>query len=132
MTGKLISRVMVLVVAIGVRLAVLFKLLSEPKIHLGTAAIAGIAVLSALVALILSIWIALVPYRWVRDQIRRAEVSDFIAAVIGLIVGLITAAVASIFLAQITFLGRGRWLPNPRKVICERKVEASAAMMRPT
>ncbi len=112
MTGKLISRVIGLVVAIGVGLAVLFNLLSEPKIHLGTAAIAGIAVLSALVALILSIWIALVPYRWVRDQIRRAEVSDVIAAVIGLIVGLIIAALASIFLSQITFLGLGHWLPT--------------------
>ena len=112
MTGKLISRVIGLVVAIGVGLAVFFNLLNEPKIHLGPAAIAGIAVLSALVALILSIWIALVPYRWVRDQIRRAEVSDVIAAVIGLIVGLIIAALASIFLSQITFLGLGHWLPT--------------------
>ena len=112
MTGKLISRIIGLVVAIGVGLAVFFNLLNAPNIHLGTAAIAGIAVLSALVALILSIWIALVPYRWVRDQIRRAEVSDVIAAVIGLIVGLIIAALASIFLSQITFLGLGHWLPT--------------------
>jgi uncharacterized protein YacL len=112
MTGKLISRIIGLVVAIGVGLAVFFNLLNAPNIHLGTAATAGIAVLSALVALILSIWIALVPYRWVRDQIRRAEVSDVIAAVIGLIVGLIIAALASIFLSQITFLGLGHWLPT--------------------
>lgn len=112
MTGKLISRVIGLVVAIGVGLAVFFNLSNAPNIHLSTAAIAGIAVLSALVALILSIWIALVPYRWVRDQIRRAEVSDVIAAVIGLIVGLIIAALASIFLSQITFLGLGHWLPT--------------------
>ena len=112
MTGKLISRVIGLVVAIGVGLAVFFNLSNAPNIHLGTAAIVGIAALSALVALILSIWIALVPYRWVRDQIRRAEVSDVIAAVIGLIVGLIIAALASIFLSQITFLGLGHWLPT--------------------
>src|SRR5260221_14568074 len=111
MTGKLISRVIGLVVAIGVGLAVLFNLLSEPKIHLGTAAIAGIAVLSALGALILSIWIALVPYRWGRDQIRRAEGSHVIAAGIGLIVGLIIAALASVFLSQITFLWLGHSLP---------------------
>jgi uncharacterized protein YacL len=112
MTGKLISRVIGLVVAIGVGLAVFFNLSNAPNIHLGTAAIVGIAALSALVALILSIWIALVPYAWVRDQIRRAEVSDVIAAVIGLIVGLIIAALASIFLSQITFLGLGHWLPT--------------------
>src|SRR5258708_23857096 len=112
MSGKLIRRVIGLVAAIGVGLAVFFNLSNAPSIHLGTAAIAGIAVLSALVALILSIWIALVPYRWVRDQIRRAEVSDVIAAVIGLIVGLIIAALASIFLSQITFLGLGHWLPT--------------------
>src|SRR5258705_97871 len=44
------------------------------------------------IATLLVPFVVITPYRWVRDQIRRVEVSDLIAAPIGLVVGLIIAA----------------------------------------
>jgi len=48
-----------------------------------------IALLAAIIAFLISPYISVIPYRWLRDQIRGAAASDLVAAVIGLFVGLI-------------------------------------------
>jgi uncharacterized protein YacL len=48
-----------------------------------------IALLVAIIAFLISPYISVIPYRWLRDQIRGAAASDLVAAVIGLFVGLI-------------------------------------------
>jgi uncharacterized protein YacL len=112
MSGNVITRIIALIVGIGVGLGVFFNLNVDTHPRFSLSVNIGIAVASGLVAVALALYIALVPYRWVRDQIRRAEVSDLVAAAIGLVVGLIVAALASTFLSQLTFLNLGRWLPT--------------------
>jgi uncharacterized protein YacL len=100
-----------LLVAVGI--AVVASLNNVPeKAQYRIEIIIGIVVASAIIGWLITPYITIVPYRWVRDQIRHAEVSDIIAGVIGLIVGLTTAALASIVLSGITFLNLGRWLPT--------------------
>lgn len=48
-----------------------------------------IALLVAIIAFLISPYISVIPYRWLRDQIRGAAASDLVAAVIGLFVGVI-------------------------------------------
>ena len=74
--------------------------------------IVGIAIIFGLIILFLLPYITVLPYRWVRDQIRTAEVSDLIAAAIGLVVGLIIAALLAIPLSQLKFWNLGSWLPS--------------------
>ena len=72
----------------------------------------GVALACALVALIITPYITIYPYRWVRDTIRRASAADIVAATIGLIVGLIIAALPhAAFLRTLISCGLGRCLP---------------------
>lgn len=48
-----------------------------------------IALLAVIIALLISPYISVIPYHWLRDQVRGAAVSDLVAAVIGLFVGVI-------------------------------------------
>jgi uncharacterized protein YacL len=57
-------------------------------------------------------FIIIQPARWAREQIRTAEVSDLVAASIGLVVGLIVAALLAIPLSQLKFWNLGTWLPS--------------------
>ncbi|HEX3271235.1 MAG TPA: PIN domain-containing protein [Ktedonobacterales bacterium] len=57
-------------------------------------------------------FIIIQPARWAREQIRTADVSDLIAASIGLVVGLIVAALLAIPLSQLKFWNLGTWLPS--------------------
>jgi uncharacterized protein YacL len=57
-------------------------------------------------------FIIIQPARWVREQIRTAEVSDLVAASIGLVVGLIVAALLAIPLSQLKLWNLGTWLPS--------------------
>lgn len=61
----------------------------------------GIGAMSALLAFIITPYISIVPYRWIRDLIRHAAASDLIAAAIGLIIGLIISALLAIPLANL-------------------------------
>jgi uncharacterized protein YacL len=116
MTGRVVARVSAFIVAagatVGVGLAINDRVgtsgLSTGQWEL----IGGIALVAGLLAVALIPYIIIAPYHWVRDQIRRAEVSDLIAAVIGLVVGLVIAALLSIPLQHLTFFNLGTWLPT--------------------
>ena len=112
MSGRTLRAIIGLVVGAGVALGVFFNLNDQAHPHYPLDANIGIAAGAGILALAITLYIALVPYRWVREQIRRAEVSDLIAAAIGLTVGLGIAALASIFLSQLSFFYLGRWLPT--------------------
>ncbi len=75
--------------------------------------IVSIAAGSVIIAFIISPYISVVPYRWMRD----AAASDLIAAVIGLIVGLIISFLIDIPLANLPG-NWGRILPFVGTVVC--------------
>ena len=72
--------------------------------------LAAIALIAAVVAFIITPYITVKPYGWMRDKIRGAAASDLIAAAIGLTVGLIISALLAIPLASLPDL-LGRLLP---------------------
>ena len=108
MSAALISRIIGAVVAAGLALGIIWQ---QNLWHLGWPIIGGIAAASALVAFIITPYITIYPYRWVRDTIRRASAGDIVAATIGLIVGLIIAALLTLPFSELTFLNLGRVLP---------------------
>jgi uncharacterized protein YacL len=69
-----------------------------------------IALLAAIIALLITPYISVIPYHWLRDQIRGAAASDLVAAVIGLFVGLIISVLLGIPLAYLPD-NLGRILP---------------------
>ena len=71
----------------------------------------GIIVACSVVAFIITPYVTLIPYGWIREKIRYAAVSDLIAGAIGLIVGLCIAALAGALISPIKFFEIGQWLP---------------------
>ena len=101
---RLIGTVLAVIVAVAVSLD------RDPR-HQMAGLEVGIIVGCALVAFIISPYITLIPYRWIREKIRHAAVSDLIAGAIGLIIGLCIAALAGALISPIRFFEIGQWLP---------------------
>src|SRR6266567_2989550 len=111
MSVKTIARVAGGIVAFGIVVGVFIKfnvLLNKNNVVVGIAwenltrwwwILA--AILSVVVALIITPYITIVPYRWGRDKIRVTSASDLVAAVIGLIVGLVISALLTITLTHL-------------------------------
>lgn len=68
------------------------------------------AFIAAVIAFLITPYITIIPYRWVRNQIRVAAASDLVAAAIGLTIGLIISALLAIPLANLPD-NLGRILP---------------------
>ncbi|MFI5273408.1 MAG: PIN/TRAM domain-containing protein [Ktedonobacterales bacterium] len=113
MSSRNVLRIVGLVVAAGVTTLIGYNvaMYSQAKATPNWQLIAGIAALVGLIFLVITPWVVIPPYHKIRDLIRHAAVSDLIAGAIGLIVGLLIAALANIFLSQIQFLHLGQWLP---------------------
>src|SRR2546430_11916663 len=112
MSANTISRFVGALVAIAIIIgAYFFDRSSLPPLNL--AWIIGVAVGIAIIALIISPYLSVVPYRWMRE----AAASDLVAAVIGLIVGLIISFLIAIPLANLPALW-GHILPFVGTVIC--------------
>ncbi len=77
----------------------------------------GIGVGGALLAFIVTPYITVLPYRWVREQIRGAAASDLVAAAIGVTIGLIISALLAIPLANLPE-NWGHILPFVGAVVC--------------
>ncbi len=124
MSGRTIVRAVVFVVAAALALDV-GSTLNTQYYHswgltapLPIPAIVGIALIIGLIALALTPFIIIAPYRWTREQIRKAEVSDLIAGVVGLVIGLLVAALLAFPLSQLTFAELGRWVPSATAIVC--------------
>jgi uncharacterized protein YacL len=63
----------------------------------------AIAAASAIIAFIITPYITVIPFIWVRDKIRVAAASDLVAAVIGLLIGLVLSALFAIPLQLLPF-----------------------------
>src|SRR5438270_9704486 len=112
MSINTISRFVGALLAIGIVIVFFFFDHTVP-LHNNIGWLIGIAVASALIAFIISPYISVVPYRWMRET----SASDLVAAVIGLIVGLIISFLIAIPLANLP----GTWghiLPFVGTVIC--------------
>ncbi|HLW01778.1 MAG TPA: PIN domain-containing protein [Ktedonobacterales bacterium] len=108
MSAALISRISGAVVAAGLGLGIMWE---QSQGRWPWPIIGGVALACALVALIITPYVTIYPYRWVRDTIRRASAGDIVAATIGLIVGLIIAALLTFPFSELTFLNLGKVLP---------------------
>ncbi|HEX4203809.1 MAG TPA: PIN domain-containing protein [Ktedonobacteraceae bacterium] len=110
-----ITRIVGSLVAIGIVISYVF-------VHRGRQPstpiewIIAIAVVCAVIAFIITPYITVIPYLWIRDKIRKAAASDLIAAGVGLIIGLIISALLAIPLAYLPDLV-GRLLPFVAAVI---------------
>lgn len=118
MTGRMIVRAIVFVVAAALAYDVGNTLNVADKWNLPLLAVVGIALLIGLIIMAFTPVIIIAPYHWIREQIRKAEVSDLVAGVIGLVVGLLIAALLAIPLAQLTFADLGRWAPTAIAILC--------------
>ena len=117
MSGRMIIRAIVFVAAAALAYDVGSTLNTAQKWNLPLLAVVGIALFIGLIFLALTPFIIIAPYHWIREQIRKAEVSDLIAGVIGLVVGSLIAALLAIPLAQLPF-DLGRWAPVVVAVLC--------------
>jgi uncharacterized protein YacL len=111
MSINTIARFVGALLTIGVIIALFF--LDKTTLPLNIWWVAGIAVGSALLAFIITPYITVVPYRWMRE----AAASDLVAAIIGLIVGLIISFLIAIPLAYLPGIW-GRMLPFVGTVVC--------------
>jgi len=95
MSVNSIARVVGSLVAIGAVIATyLFDHILPQEI--GWQWVVTIVVILGIVAFIVTPYITVVPYIWVRDKIRGAAASDLVAAAIGLTIGLIISALLAI------------------------------------
>ena len=120
MSSKTLARIVGLFVAVGLSALIAHNITygggRNPQ-SLSLPWIVAIAAACGIIALIIAPYVSIMPYRWIRHQIRNAEVSDLIAGGIGLIVGLSIAALANIFLSQVHILQLGQWLPIVAAII---------------
>jgi len=111
MSINTIARFAGALLTIGVIIALFF--LDKTTLPLNSWWITGIAIGAALLAFIITPYITVVPYRWMRE----AAASDLVAAVIGLIVGLIISFLIAIPLANLPGIW-GHILPFVGTVVC--------------
>src|SRR5947199_6923595 len=112
MSINTISRFVGAVLAIGVVISFFFFDHTVPFLN-NIGWLIGVAVASAVIAFIISPYISVVPYRWMRET----SASDLVAAVIGLIVGLIISFLIATPLANLPGTW-GRILPFVGTVVC--------------
>jgi uncharacterized protein YacL len=94
MSVNTVARIVGALVAIGSAVGVLF--LGDSKIQLPLPMLIAIAVIITIVAFVITPYITVVPYQWIRNKIRVASAGDLVAAVIGLTIGLVIAALLAI------------------------------------
>jgi uncharacterized protein YacL len=102
MSINTISRIVGSVIAIGTVVGILLfdrTALTEYKISLEWGIAFGVVII--MVAFIITPYISVIPYRWMREKISRAAASDLVAAAIGLTIGLIISALLAIPLANL-------------------------------
>ncbi len=94
MSKNTIARILGALVAIGIVIGVTFFNMTTPRLAIQW--IVAIAAVAAILAFIITPYITVIPYQWIRDKIRVASASDLVAAVIGLLIGLLISALVAI------------------------------------
>jgi uncharacterized protein YacL len=107
----MISRIIGTVIALGLGFFIAYQQNQLNHWELSWPIIIGIAAACGLLAWIITPFITIRPYRWIRSGIRRASAGDIVAATIGLIIGLIIAALLTFPLSELVFLNLGKVLP---------------------
>jgi uncharacterized protein YacL len=105
MSVNTIARIVGALVAIGAAIG-----LSYYRLPTSMPWVIAIATICAIVALIITPYITVVPYQWLRDKIHTTSASDLVAAAIGLAFGLILAVLLAIPLQYLPF-GLGQVAP---------------------
>jgi uncharacterized protein YacL len=108
MSVNTITRIIGALVAIGVVTGISLSRLTVLPASMPW--VIAIAVICAIAAFILTPYITVVPYQWVRDKIHTTSASDLVAAAIGLAIGLILAVLLAIPLQYLPF-GMGQVAP---------------------
>ncbi|SRR5579875_308791 len=132
MSGRTIARAAAFVVATAVALDIGFNL-SNAKVFpitLPWEAVVGGALVFGIIAVWATPYLIIAPYHWLREQIRKVEVSDLIAGVIGLVVGLFIAVLLGIPLGQVRVFDIATWAPLAVAVVCGYLGIAIAVMRR--
>jgi uncharacterized protein YacL len=111
MSASIISRIIGTIIALGLGFAVAYEQNQLNHWEWSWAILIGIALACGLLALIITPYVTIRPYRWIRTAIRRASAGDIVAATIGLIIGLLIAALLTFPLSELTFLNLGKVLP---------------------
>ena len=111
MSVKTLTRFIGALVAIIIVAAIYFLDHTLPPLQFEW--VIGIGVIAAVIAFIVSPFLSVVPYRWMRE----AAASDLVAAVVGLIVGLIISFLLDIPLVNLPGIW-GRILPFVGTVVC--------------
>ena len=94
----------------------LTALLERGGVPLEIPAQLGLTLLCALFGLLIAPYLTTIPLRWMRRRLRLIAASDIVAAAVGLILGLIVAALLSIPLSQLPD-SLGRLLPSAAAII---------------
>ncbi len=94
MSVNTVARIVGALVAIGSVVGI--TLLNISTISLPLPILITIAIIITIVAFVITPYITVVPYQWIRNKIRVASAGDLVAAVIGLTIGLIIAALLAI------------------------------------
>lgn len=94
-----IARIVGCVIGVGIVVGMYF--LDRTRLPADIKWVIAIAVAVAIVALIITPYITIVPYTWVRDKIRGAAASDLVAAALGLTIGLIISALLAVPLVNL-------------------------------
>lgn len=110
MSVNTVSRIIGAVVALGASLLFAhYRLTPLPPMPWIIAVIAIIAIIT-IAAFIVTPYITVIPYQWIRDKIHAASASDLVAAAAGLLLGLVLAAVLTVPLQYLPF-GLGQIAP---------------------
>ncbi|QBD81978.1 PIN domain nuclease [Ktedonosporobacter rubrisoli] len=97
---KTVTRIVGCLIAICIVIAIYLGH-AFPKGFEGWPWVVGIAVLVGIIAFIITPYITVIPYVWLRDKIHGAAASDLVAAALGLTIGLIISALLAIPLTSL-------------------------------
>ncbi len=119
MSGRTVTRLCGLVVGIVAVIAITVDHYKDvQKVAYWPVWVGIVALAVGMFGFITAPYIVIYPYRVIREKIRHTNVSDIIAGVIGLTVGLIIAALLTLPLSQLKLLGLDQWLPTVVALAC--------------
>ncbi|GCE13465.1 PIN/TRAM domain-containing protein [Tengunoibacter tsumagoiensis] len=101
----------------AIALIISMALFDRPLFGANLQLIIAIGAVSAIIAFIITPYITVVPYHWLREKIRVAAASDLVAAAIGLMIGLIISALLALPLSYLPWYF-GRLCPFIGAIIC--------------